>query len=366
MTILEGPAFWLSRFSRTRKSLYWLTLSFSVAVFALAFAAALLRDAVAPALTWLPQLVGFFAPGLPANLVEIAMMYPVPGIILIVVAFLGSRMRRRIRIEEEECAFRAWDWTRASPDTCQPQIWAPSWSARVISRLSPAFLLIAGTLSIAALTVVVTTVAIALCPGISTATSSGPDAGCPAEEGPPGCVGAGPRLLLPGQTAHLVVSAIRKRNETGLLLVRGRTYTAQYLRSKGWKDGGLDANAWGVEFEGLQGILARWVGWLRPYPAGGWFQVVGRIDRERRTFPVLSDQENCGNQPSNFTAPADGELVLLVNDVWYANNGGFMTLEIRAQDGPPEGDDPVVVGKGCPGSIVNGSLNPEPPGPDGF
>lgn len=81
-----------------------------------------------------------------------------------------------------------------------------------------------------------------------------------------------------------------------------------------------------MKFEGVEGFLAGWLEWLRPYPAGGWYQVVGRIDRGYRVFPVLSNQENREMQPFTFTAPADGELVLLVNDLWYSNNAGFMTL----------------------------------------
>ena len=44
---------------------------------------------------------------------------------------------------------------------------------------------------------------------------------------------------------------------------------------------------------------------------------------------MLSQQDP--EQSFKFEAPEDGELVLLVNDVFYANNGGFLTVEIRAE-----------------------------------
>ena len=332
MAILEGPEVWLPEFARMRSRLYWLTLSFVAAVFSLLVAVALLRDAVAPWLEGAAQFVGFFAPGLPASLVEIAMMFPIPGGILLLLGIVIGRMGRRARIEEEECAFRAWHWLQAGPGMGPPQVWVPDWRARVIGWLSPVFLLVAFILGAVSLAMLTTTVTIAFCSSIFTANSSGLEVGRSGDEVPPCCVSAGARLLRADQPAQVVVTATRKRNETGLLLERGKTYTAKYLRSTGWKDGHLDASPSGVEFKGVKGILAWWLEWLRPYPAGGWFQVVGRIDREYRAFPVLCDQNACGGDPFAFTAPADGELVLLVNDLWYANNRGFMTLEIGVQE----------------------------------
>ena len=143
------------------------------------------------------------------------------------------------------------------------------------------------------------------------------------------CVGTcGPRRLARRETVRVTVAARRERNETGLLLARGETYTARCVGSEGWRDGSYDAGPQGVEFEGWTRWLARTVEWLRPYPQGGWFQLIGRIDRGRDVFPIL-DRQNPG-KPFAFRAPQDGELVLLVNDVFYGNNGGFLTVEIGA------------------------------------
>ena len=97
---------------------------------------------------------------------------------------------------------------------------------------------------------------------------------------------------------------------------------------RGAGESNYDAEPHGVEFEGWNRYLAKGVEWLRPYPQGAWFQLIGRIDRGRDVFPIL-DQQHPG-EPFAFRAPEEGELVLLVNDVIYGNNRGFLTVEIRA------------------------------------
>ena len=139
------------------------------------------------------------------------------------------------------------------------------------------------------------------------------------------CMGAcGPRRLARGETVCVTVAARRMRNETGLLLARGETYTARFIESDGWRDGNYDVEPNGVEFEGWNRYLAKGVEWLRPYPQGAWFQLIGRIDRGRDVFPIFNQQ----GEPLAFRAPEDGEFVLLVNDVIYGNNGGFLTVEV--------------------------------------
>ena len=66
--------------------------------------------------------------------------------------------------------------------------------------------------------------------------------------------------------------------------------------------------------------------WLRPNPEGGWFQVIGRVDRSREAFAVLGTSNKATLY--EFVAPEDGELVLSVNDVSYENNSGWLTIEI--------------------------------------
>ena len=136
-----------------------------------------------------------------------------------------------------------------------------------------------------------------------------------------------PRRLGVGETVEVQILANRKRNETGLLLLKGEIYTAKYLQHQKWKDGKYFAEPTGVEFDGFVRFLARFVEWLRPYPEGMWFQLVGRIDRGHEVFPVLDAID--AKQPYQFKALDDGELVLFVNDVWYRNNSGNMTISIQ-------------------------------------
>lgn len=143
------------------------------------------------------------------------------------------------------------------------------------------------------------------------------------------CAGVcGARRLGRGEIARVLVVAKRNRNRTGLLLARDETYMVRFIAADGWRDGDYVASPRGVEFEGLTRYLAKGVEWLRPYPQGDWFQLIGRIDRGRDVFPILN--QNDPAVPFAFRAPDDGELVLLVNDVIYGNNRGVMTVEIRA------------------------------------
>ena len=117
-------------------------------------------------------------------------------------------------------------------------------------------------------------------------------------------------------------------NGTGILLETSAWYTAQHIRSEGWRDKDIRVNPIGFRFCQNARRLSRfwWMEWLRPYPEGEWFEVLGRIDQEMSVFPVLDSCD--AEKPWPFRAPQDGELVLLVNDVIYSNNAGVMTLEI--------------------------------------
>ena len=140
------------------------------------------------------------------------------------------------------------------------------------------------------------------------------------------------RQLYKGDSVEVMIAASRKRNETGLLLEEGESYTAEYIGHEQWRDGEFGAQPEGVEYDGLARFSAWGMEWLRPYPEGGWFQVVGRIDRSHEVFAVLGTGD--ASKPHEFVAPEDGELVLLVNDVHYANNGGWMTIRVSRPDGP--------------------------------
>ena len=328
MAPLEGPEYWSSRFAKTRARLYWLTVAFFALVVCFLSFRAILGEAIEPVVKWLPELVRFLVPGLPANLVEIAMTFPVTGLLLIAVALLIGWMNRRIRIEEAECAFRSWASHRTAPCKCPSKDWKPELRARAVVWIGPVFPLLAIMKAAISLGLLLAAMCFALCSSSMEAVPFGGAGGSKGTESPACCASAGLKRLDPGRTVRVVIAAKRARNETGFLLEKGESYTARYLSHDRWKDGGREAKPSGIDFHGLKGYLAVFLERLRPYSAGRWFQVVGRIDRGHKVFPVLSDRQDCEGRPFEFVAPADGELVLLVNDVWYSNNTGFMTLEI--------------------------------------
>ena len=136
-----------------------------------------------------------------------------------------------------------------------------------------------------------------------------------------------------GEVQRLTISANRARNETGLILKANEIYTIRNITKDEWRDKNIEVErAEGFEFtKGLLGLPRFWwIKWRRPYPEGRWFQVIGRIDRNHKVFPVLDNMDAL--KPFPFTPPRDGELVLFVNDVIYSNNHGLMVIEISRPD----------------------------------
>ena len=306
-------------FETTRKRLYRLSVAINVVVLPSYLAAiAILGQATEPVAQWPVEVARFFTPGLPANLVDAGLKFPAPTIMLAVVVGAIFWMNRMVKLEDDEQAFQTWPRFGA---VAPPPIPAPARTARIIARVAGIWWLLP----------VLVLLALVLGAGSfshasEAAAAQGGMTGTSAETEST-CMGAcGPRRLARGETVRVTVAAKRKRNETGLLLAHGETYTARFIENDGWRDGNDDAEPHGVEFEGLTRYLMKGVEWLRPYPQGAWFQLIGRIDRGRDVFPIL-DQQDPG-KPFAFRVPEDGELVLLVNDVIYGNNGGFLAVEI--------------------------------------
>ena len=143
------------------------------------------------------------------------------------------------------------------------------------------------------------------------------------------CVGAqGDCRLALGQSVEVTVRAGEPGNETGVLLEAGESYAARFVGLAGWRDAHLEPAPEGFEFDrdvlGFRRVW--WMEWRRPHPQGRRFQLVGRIDRDPDVFPILDADD--ASTPFTFTAPRDGELVLLVNDMPYENNAGVMTIKI--------------------------------------
>ena len=330
MTPLRGLRYWAERFGKTRKRLYWLTVSFNAFAFSVLLAAALLGDGVEPCCPWLPELVGFVIPGLPANLVELWAKFFWPVALLVLIDIAIAVVNRSIRVEEDECAFHA---AQLNLSGGQPSYsLKPVFSVRCIAWISPVFPAISA-LMLAASVIYLSAIIALMCAPAETGAI-----GCEREEKgvdtdtPTRWCGTGARRLGAEEAVSVIVTASRARNNTGLLVGKGECYQARYLTSHGWRDGDIPADSRGFRYSGLKQFLAWWLEWLRPYPEGSWFQLVGRVGASGTVFPVLVNHQDIARTTSPFRAPRDGELILLVNDVWYSNNTGFMVIEIRRLD----------------------------------
>ena len=312
-------------FEKTRKRLYYLSVAMNGLVLPVFLTAvAVLGNATEPVAQWPAEIARFFTPGLPANLVAAGLKFPVQTIMLALVIGAIYWMNRVVKLEDNEQAFQTWLRFRLPQP---PPIPGPARTAKIIARIAAFWLLLP----------VLVLLALALRPGSfsdasEAVTAQSERTGISADTESPRITMCGLRRLGRRETAHITIAAKRERNETGLHLIKGETYTARFIRSTGWRDGDHDAEPHGVEFEGWIWYLAKGVEWLRPYPQGDWFQLIGRIDRGRDVFPIL-DQQNT-RKPFAFRAPENGELVLLVNDVIYCNNSGILTVEVRVGSCP--------------------------------
>ena len=164
--------------------------------------------------------------------------------------------------------------------------------------------------------------------------------------------------LRTGEKVRVAIRSSLVRNKTRVWLEKDVSYTARYVESDNWRDRERPVGPKGFCFEENPIGLRRfwWMKWMRPYRKGVWFQVVGRIERDRNVFPIL-DTEYAGELKA-FKPPVSGELVLLVNDAIYRNNHGVMTIEIcrcRAD----EAADKLEISPPCPYSIDEPASKPE-------
>lgn len=162
--MLDGPDYWSSRFAKTRARLYWLTMAFWVLVICLLCFVTILCESSEPLIAWPVELVGFFMPGLPANVFKIALAFPVPALLLAAIALLIGRLSRRTKLEEGECAFRSWAPYRSALGERSSQDWKPALRARVTVWMSPAFLLLSAMLAAIALCLLAGMIHFASCP----------------------------------------------------------------------------------------------------------------------------------------------------------------------------------------------------------
>ena len=340
----------LRTFAKTRSRLYHLMVAWSlctVAIGSLVPVDAIEPVTIEPAswpcgLQWLgwlfklilfvPSLTAFVIPGLPGHLVDVVTRRPVVAVILLGAYILIRSASSLVKAAEAEYAFQV----------CQGiSILEPNAFVRLVGKIVPpvwlTWVVVIGFVLL---------ISLALWPRVSA------DRLCMASTLTETAVGGlntcHLRRLAPGEKVQIMIRSDRERNATGVWLEKDLAYTARYIGSHDWHDAGIKAPPQGFEF-GLNCLgwqRFRWMKWMRPYPEGCWFQVIGRIDYDRNVFPIL-DGNNPGKR-NRFSRPSvSGELVLLVNDVIYWNNHGVMTIEICRCRADESADKPEMFSP-CP------------------
>ena len=316
------------RVTKTRKQLYCLHLVWTLFTAVFVFLAPL--DAIEPIglLGWLPDLVGIFVSGLPEHLANVAVRYPCTGCILIVVHAVLWVGKSKVKKAAQEYAFQAWQRTpTAAPKRLPGPIPKVCGFVRIIECLMSGWLLkLIWSLVILFLFLVVLDLFCRpphLADGLCTASTLAKTAVDSANK-------HNLRRLAHGEKVQVTMRSDRVRNETGIWLDKDMFYTARYMGSCDWRDKERTAGPHGFRFEKNLVRLPRfwWMEWMRPYRKGLWFQVVGRIDRNPEVFPIFHRADAATLDVNEFQSPADGELVLLVNDAFYFNNHGVMTIEV--------------------------------------
>ena len=324
----EGDIARLRKLAKTRANLYALHVVWSFFTAAMIFLAPV--DAIEPIfdLRWLPEFISFIIPGLPSNLVDVALRRPMVVGALILTYILIRRASSLVRNARWEYAFQAWQRTpTAGINMLPPPIPEPSAFVKLIETISPPQKLTGNAAIVFALLIVLDM------PDCFYPSPSVADQACANSD--PGkttyaCADATyPCRLETGESVTVTIRSDRVPNETGIILDTHVLYEAQFVEKAEWRDDTREVAPEGFEFEENWVGLPRfwWAKWLRPYPEGLWFQVVGRTKEERDVFPVLG--KNNPREPYKFTTDEGGELVLLVNDIRYKNNHGIMKIEIH-------------------------------------
>ena len=114
----------------------------------------------------------------------------------------------------------------------------------------------------------------------------------------------------------VTINAKSKKNATGILLEKGKTY---YYTAEGkWLDAGIETDADGFERKHLNPLR-----WTRRVREAKWFQLVGEVNG---TIILLGKQ-------GSFVAPASGELTCFANDTSFMrwNNSGEVKLRVQTE-----------------------------------
>ncbi len=152
-------------------------------------------------------------------------------------------------------------------------------------------------------------------------------------------------VLAARERAHAVVHAHKQRNDTKIDLVKGARYEISVARTQCWRDGDLppcDAAGWRLEDASVKSAFSRLEKWKRPLiraarrlrvdPNANWFELIGIV-----YGPAGEEKKIRVGLKKTFTAPFDGRLLALANDLEsrielfdrYDNNEGWVILEVK-------------------------------------
>ena len=314
---------YLATLETRRRSLYALFVTFMVFVllFFLVVARVYSLEAVEARLPgWLSSVMGLLLPGLPTALLDFTERHPLAVLVMGVSAYCLRRASRKAKEAAQDCAFQA--WLRTSTVGRQ-QVYGPAPAMRHFRWVPPPVV----TFSLAGIVIVVFWV---------NTISPQQQIHRPKDVAQGSCSDGvrGDCWLISGEAVLVRINAERARNETGVLLEKDSCYSTRLVAQAGWRDGpSIEPPAEGFEFDSDVFGFTKfwWMRWLRPRPGGRWFEIVGRVARQADVFPVLHATD--ARRIHRFVAPDDGELVLHVNDVPFANNRGVVTMELRKCSG---------------------------------
>jgi hypothetical protein len=135
---------------------------------------------------------------------------------------------------------------------------------------------------------------------------------------------------------------------TGVTVVKGETYRILVSVDAPWRDKTIPAGPDGLAYEDFGSWLVMKLSVpLRRHIATDWFKMMAKVGRDGLTSEALELRPPAGNSANgvqtwgaDFTADADGELLLYVNDAamlgWagpYADNAGSakIAIELKAR-----------------------------------
>ncbi len=320
---------WKERLEKAQTKLYWLYVAINMFTLNFLIMVMVLGTSVEPRWPLLADLIRFVLPGIPANLVDSAVKFPLQSIVLILVIWVMYMMNKQVKVEANELAFQIWQRIYCGQYYLLPKL---SFIVKIVGWMAPPKCLSIVTVLFFALFLLILLLTLILSILLSTCKDDNdcPLSGVAINSPEMFCDNVrGPCRLGAGGTISVTIASNRKHNMTGIFVKGGETYSARFVSSEHWCDGNYPAKPGGVKFDEYVRFLAWWVKWLRPYPEGEWFQIVGRVDGSNKVFPIFHGQDD--QVESSFKVPDNGELVLLVNDVWYRNNKGVMSIEIRRQ-----------------------------------